>query len=321
MPTQEELKHLQSQTLERKVRLTQTRIAEWYLRHKGQVYVSFSGGKDSTVLLDLARRMYPDMEAVFVDTGLEYPEIREFVKTVDKVTTIRPKMQFKEVIERYGYPVIGKEVAQAIYEARSKPDGAQALKFKSDSEHSQKYGGRYDLSKWRYLLESDIPISHMCCNVMKKKPFSDFGRKSGKKPIVGTMAEESQLRRTKWLRTGCNGFDGKNPQSNPMSFWTEQDVLNYINRFNTPYASVYGEIVPESDFMGQIAMDGVPMDLMTTGCRRTGCMFCMFGAHLEKEPNRFQKMKVTHPKQYDYCMREENGLGLGKVLDFIGVKY
>jgi len=50
-------------------------------------------------------------------------------------------------------------------------------------------------------------------------------------------------------------------------------------------------------------------------------MFCMFGVHLEKEPNRFQRMKEAHPKQYDYCMREKNGLGLAKVLDFIDVKY
>jgi 3'-phosphoadenosine 5'-phosphosulfate sulfotransferase (PAPS reductase)/FAD synthetase len=321
MPTNEELKFLQSQSLERKVRITQTRIIEWYLHWKGQVYISFSGGKDSTVLLDIARRMYPDIEAVFVDTGLEYPEIREFVKTFENVTIVRPKMQFKGVVEKYGYPVIGKEVAQAIYEARNKPNGAQALKFKPGTEHSKKYGPRYDLSKWKYLLESDIPISHYCCNVMKKNPARDFEKRTGKKPIVGTMAEESMLRRNGWLKTGCNSFSNKRPQSKPMSFWTEQDVLRYIKQFSIPYASVYGDIVPKSEFIGQLAMDGVPTDLMTTGCQRTGCMFCMFGVHLEKEPNRFQMMKLTHPKQYDYCIREKNGLGLGKVLDFIKVNY
>ena len=59
-------------------------------------------------------------------------------------------------------------------------------------------------------------------------------------------------------------------------------------------------------------------ELYTTGVNRTGCMFCMFGVQLEKEPNRFQKMKETHPKQYDYCM---NKLGLSKVLDFMGINY
>ena len=58
--------------------------------------------------------------------------------------------------------------------------------------------------------------------------------------------------------------------------------------------------------------------LTTTGAKRTGCMFCMFGVHLEKEPNRFQRMALTHPKQYDFCIHK---LGCGKVLDFLGVPY
>ena len=73
---------------------------------------------DSTVLLDLARRAFPDIPAVFVDTGLEYPEIRDFVKSIPKVTWLRPEIPFPRVIETYGYPVISKEVAHRIYYAR-----------------------------------------------------------------------------------------------------------------------------------------------------------------------------------------------------------
>lgn len=65
-------------------------------------YISFSGGKDSTVLLHLVRKLYPEIEAVFVDTGLEYPEIKQFVKSIDNVTILRPKMMFNEVINKYG---------------------------------------------------------------------------------------------------------------------------------------------------------------------------------------------------------------------------
>lgn len=186
-----------------------------------------------------------------------------------------------------------------------------------------KEGGKsqFNVEKYKYLLDAPFKISDKCCNVMKKNPARDFEKRTGKKPIIGTMTEESKLRQIGWLKTGCNSFGSKKPQSKPMSFWTEQDVLHYIKQFNIPYASVYGDIVPKSEFAGQLTMDGVPTDLMTTGCQRTGCMFCMFGVHLEKEPNRFQMMKSTHPKQYDYCIREENGLELGKVLDFIGVKY
>lgn len=97
-----------------------------------------------------------------------------------------------------------------------------------------------------------------------------------------------------------------------MSFWTEQDVLQYIKQFNIEYASVYGDII--EDKKGK---------LYTTKCERTGCVFCGFGCHLEKEPNRFQRLKHTHPKLWEYCMKpmSEGGLGMKEPLDFLGVKY
>lgn len=91
--------------------MTQEKIIEWYHHYDGKVSVSWSAGKDSTVVLDLARRAFPDIPAVFVDTGLEYPEIREFAKSVPNVTWLRPELPFTKVIERYGYPVISKDVA------------------------------------------------------------------------------------------------------------------------------------------------------------------------------------------------------------------
>ena len=116
--TRQDLSVMQAWPLERKIRVTQAKIIEWYHHYGGKVAVSFSGGKDSTVLLDLARRAFPDIPAVFVDTGLEYPEIREFVKTVPNVTWLRPEMPFSKVISEYGYPVVSKDVARRIRYAR-----------------------------------------------------------------------------------------------------------------------------------------------------------------------------------------------------------
>ena len=112
------------------------------------------------------------------------------------------------------------------------------------------------------------------------------------------------------MQDGCNSFKSGG-QSKPMSFWREQDVLQYLSLTGIPYCSVYGDIVKEGE------------KFKTTGEDRTGCMFCMYGAHIEKEPNRFQRMKETHPKQWEYCMKpvEDGGLGLAAVLDYIGVKY
>ena len=114
----ERLKELQSLPLERKIQITQTRIIEWYQHYDGKVCVSFSGGKDSTVLLHIARQLYPGIPAVFSNTGLEYAAIQRFVKTYDNVDIIVPQMRFDEVISTYGYPLIGKEVAEAIHYAR-----------------------------------------------------------------------------------------------------------------------------------------------------------------------------------------------------------
>lgn len=112
--TRQDLSVMQAWPLERKIRVTQAKIIEWYHHYGGKVAVSFSGGKDSTVLLDLARRAFPDIPAVFVDTGLEYPEIREFVKTVPNVTWLRPERPFSKVISEYGYPVVSKDVARRV---------------------------------------------------------------------------------------------------------------------------------------------------------------------------------------------------------------
>ena len=169
----------------------------------------------------------------------------------------------------------------------------------------------FNCEKWKFLLNAPFNCSDQCCNVMKKTPAKLFERASGKKPILGLMASESTKRRRDYLTTGCNAFDKKNPQSQPMGFWTEQDVLQYLHNFQISYASIYGDIIVDAQGTYQ-----------TTGETRTGCMFCGYGCHLEKEPNRFQRMKLSHLKQWEYCMKpiDEGGLGMKEVLEYIHVK-
>lgn len=114
-----DLHQMQSMPLSIKVRMTENRVRGWVEEYGTDgVYVSFSGGKDSTVLLDIARKLYPDVLAVYVDTGLEYPEIREFVKSFDNVEWLKPKKNFRQVITEYGYPFISKEVSDKVAGAR-----------------------------------------------------------------------------------------------------------------------------------------------------------------------------------------------------------
>lgn len=338
--TKNELAQMQSLPLNIKIQMTKRRIREWYEFWDGQVYVSFSGGKDSTVLLHMVRELYPDVEAVFVNTGLEYPEIQKFVKTFDNVTILRPEMRFDEVIKKYGYPIISKEISECVYQGRL------ALKNNCKIYQLQKLMGTakdkngnksiFNAEKYRPLLYTDFVCGSYCCNTMKKKPVKLYTKKTGKKPMIAQMACESRLRERYWLANGCNGFQMKKPVSNPMSFWTEQDVLQYIKDFKIPIASVYGDVVftEEPDQMRIDFADGLPCGkLCTTGCNRTGCMFCAFGAHLEKGETRFQRLKRTHPKQYAYCIGggaydedgiwkpNKDGLGMGHVFDELNKIY
>jgi len=286
-----ELKQKQSLPLEQKVALSKQRIREWYDHWKGDVYIAFSGGKDSTVLLDMVRDIDETIPAVFCDTGLEYPEIREFVKSVDNVEWLKPEMNFKRVIEKYGYPVISKEQSKYIHEWRNAKEDSKI----KDVRWNGKNGGFKISEKWKKLAMSDIPVSHLCCKIMKKKPFRKYEKSTGRKPYIGLLAQDSNQRMTQYLNKGCNTFDTKNPSSKPMGFWLENNIWEYIKSHEMRYCSIYDK-----------------------GWDRTGCMFCMFGVHLEPEPNRFQRMKQTHPKLWDYCIHQ---CGVGKVLDYVGVNY
>ena len=300
-----QLRQMQSLPLEVKIIKTQLRIKEWYEAWEGNVYVSFSGGKDSTVLLKLVRELYPDVPAVFIDTGLEYPEIIKFVKTKENVVWLKPKMTFNKVVEKYGYPVIGKDVATQVEYARKGSQWAiRNLNGLNKDGSVSAFKQRY--LKYKYLVDAPFKISSSCCGVMKKGPAKKYEKESKNKAFIGTMAGDSSLRKTEYLKVGCNAFNNKRPRSTPMGFWTENDVLDYLKKFNEPYATIYGDIVTTS------------RGYVTTGAKGTGCMWCMFGEHLEKGENKFQKMSRTHPKQYDYCI---NKMGLGEVLDYIGVDY
>lgn len=188
----------------------------------------------------------------------------------------------------------------------------------------------YNLEKWKPLIDLPFKISNKCCSIMKKNPIHKFIKESGLKPMTGQMACESRLRMQQWLRNGCNGFEMKSPISNPMSFWTEQDVLAYAKKYNVKIPSVYGTII-DCDENNQPMMCGCGKKLCTTGCDRTGCVYCGYGCHLEKE-SRFLKLKKTHPRLYEYCIGggewvdglwqpTPKGLGFGYVFDRLNEIY
>lgn len=350
--TKEAAKSLLALDLEDKVITSYEKLDEWYTAWNGQCYVSFSGGKDSTVLSYLAARYLSSfrtppwpLNLVFVNTGLEYPEIqkfvneyadwlrREFARVTVNLHRLRPKMNIRQVVEKYGYSIVSKEVANCVWLARKSGNGTRMARLRGELLDSDGNPSSYNCEKWGFLLDAPFLVSSECCRIMKKNTAHRYEGRENEKPIVATMADEGRQRFQKWMATGCNAFEGKRPMGKPMSFWTEQDVLRFILEHQIPYASVYGDIVASD---GENDYDATLTDckLHCTGCQRTGCVFCGFGAHLEKGENRFERMKHTHPKHYEFCVGggaydpvdglwkpTEKGLGYARVLDYIGVRY
>ena len=304
-----DLKQMQSLSLESKVAMSIRRIIDWYEFYEGNVFVSISGGKDSTVLAHLVKSIYPDVPLVFINTGLEYNSIRQKAEKEADITLF-PKKSFAQVVTDYGYPVISKEISLKVTRIQHKPDSAYLKYF----DGSEKGKSNFDHSNYAWLLNAPFRISHECCDKIKKNPAYDYAKKSNKKPFIGTLAEESFLRKKEWNKHGCNAFDKAHPSSQPLSFWTEQDILKYIKINNLPLAEVYGEIEEENEIFS------------TTGESRTGCVFCLFG--IGADPQRFVRLKNNEPKKYDYIMRggkfdetgmwiPDNGLGFKFVIDWL----
>ena len=309
--TTEDLKTMQAWPSWKKIQVTQAKIIEWYTRYDGMVNISISGGKDSSCLLDLARRCFPDIEAVYVNIGLDFPSVRQLAMSTPNVTVLKPEKRFDEIVKEYGWCYPNKETAHTIYYARKGSKWAleRMQGINRDGTPSKYRQSHY--ARWAHLVDCEYTISSRCCEFMKERPLEKYRKESGKQPIIGVMASESERRKQAWLKTGCNNFNSKKPVSKPLSAWTEQDILTYIRDYKIPIASEYGDIIEDS---GDIIEDSKGK-LRTTGEKRTGCVFCPTGVHLDKI-NRFQRMAQTHPKLHNYCM---NSLGLGEFLDFIGV--
>lgn len=270
-----------------------------------KAYVSRSGGKDSDVLGHIVKEMGLDLENVFINTGLEDRSVRKHGEEVaDKVK--RPNMPPQQVLTKYGYPVVSKDVAQCIYElqnARDTGNNKYSYRMKKLNGELRKKNGelsQFNIPQWKFLLYAPFRISHMCCDESKKKPAREYEKETGNMAIIGTMAGESRNRESKWYKSGCNAFELERPTSQPLSFWTEQDILQYIVTRKLVIAKAYGNVI----------YDG--KEYKTTGNDRTGCVFCLFGITRDKE--RIAKLQIRDPQLADYVLRGW-GVWQGRLLE------
>ena len=276
-------------------------VIEAFIAGTGKVpCVSYSGGKDSTVLLDLARRYVDrDMKAVFCNTGNEYPEIIRFVRETENVTIIHPEYTVRQVLEKYGFPLISKEQAQGIRQAKT-TSSEKLLNIRlHGTDKDRRWTSGKIADRWQYLIAEPFMISEKCCDCLKKRPLARYVKQTGETSIIGTMAGESRLRAQQYIRRGgCNSFSETGPASHPLSIWTDEDVWNYIRLFDVPYCELYDK-----------------------GHARTGCMVCGFGAQYETGCSRFELLYEQHPRAYRIFMGyTNNGVTYREALLRAGVR-
>lgn len=286
----ETLESLRSMPLEAKIIQTKFLIRQAVTTFgKDKCYISYSGGKDSTVLSHIAKQLYPDILHLFANTTNEYPETLKHIKWEKEengtnIITVIPKdskgvvWNFKKVVDEYGYPMYSKRVSNAI---RTYQHALSERTKQNSIDYINRNFKKYEKYK-------ELPISDKCCDKLKKEPLRRKAKELGMECVIlGILADESYQREKAWLEHGCNVFyKFKDNQSKPLSFWTEADILEYIEKYNVR--------IPE---------------LYNMGYTRNGCMYCGFGVQLEPpETNRFKRLAQTHPLQYSYFIQNFGNL-------------
>lgn len=276
-----ELRRLQAKPYEWKVEHAKDVIRE-FVEHEGEshVYVSFSGGKDSLVLLHLVRSIYPDVPAVFANTGIEFPEQVKFVRTFPNITEVYPIKHFPKILKEDGIVFPSKEVAMYIKAAKGGATYAvNGLKGLDKDGKENRYKARF--KKWAYLMDCCVKISPDCCKLMNEDPMHNYEKQTGRMPFIGTRAQESFRRSVGWMKSGCNSFSENRHKSTPLSLWLEYDVFRYIKENSIIVSPMYSR----------------------EGMNRTGCMFCPVPiAH--GDTTNITYAKEHHRKLYDTIMKK-----------------
>lgn len=310
----ESLQSKQSWTLEQKLFHFFETLDLYYHALNGKVYLAFSGGKDSTVMQFFADKWcdmmgYEKIQLVFNNTTNEYSEILEFVKSYgDRVTWLRPKITFAQSLLKNGYPLVSKENSQKISEAKNtKSEKLRNIRINGVKRISKNTGKEYISGKisekWKYLVYEDVELTSKCCDVLKKEPVIRFEKQTGLSAIIGTMADESNLRKQQYYIKGtCNTFGLRN-KSKPLSIFTEEDIWQLIDKYNIEICPIYYDM----EIDGEIVK----------GEHRTGCAYCGFGLQFEDpKDNKFTRLSKREPKRYTSIMDK---LGYRKALSHINI--
>lgn len=311
--SREQFKNYINLDLNEKIEISKEIIEEFYenvnKNSDEKIYIASSFGKDSVVLIDLVREIYPEIPIIHSDTGLELKGVYETKKLYDNVLTVHPLKEMDEIIKEYGYILpIGKRKTTTLRRARD-----FIKKEKYDNVSFKKLAGKGKFGKGSLFNEESalkyivcpFKISEKCDELLKQKPLSQFAKKNGYKYYYRGITYDESIRRKSILMK--KGFNNMESNSSPLGHWNTSEILEYISAKKISYGDYYGEIIKKEDGTYD-----------TTLFKRNGCYCCPCGSHLEKEPNRYQLLYYYDNNAWQHTINE---LGFGKVLDYFEIPY
>ena len=332
----------QKQDYNFKVEYARIRAWEFYeeaAKRELNVHVSV-GGLDSITLFLFLKSIGINAPGISV-SNLEDKSIREIHKQLGIECLKSAKKSDgtywtkAKIIQEFGFPVLSKEIAGKIETLANPTDKNKTVRHAIITGETGAYGGyqknsRMKMSqKWLELfggyenenegVNYQIPpfkVSSKCCYYLKEKPCDDWAKEHNSVPYLGLMASEGGRREKSLMINGCNYFGKTTVRSAPFAIFNRQDILQLALDLKVPIPEIYGTIERKEDGT-----------LFTTKAQRTGCSMCGFGIHLEKRPHRFDILKESNQKEWEYwmykCCTDDSGnqYGWASVLDYIGVSY
>lgn len=282
------LKQRQSLPLEQKIAKSIKTTEIFFDITDGNCYASTSGADSCVLDWIISKTCYDkEIERVSVAGAEPVENIKLLSKRGD--TLLKCTTDKKQIITDWGYPMINKSQAMCISRYHR---GDEIVKDKRLNGYIGRNGklitdGKIS-NKYKELIHAPFEVSEKCCDKFKKKPLKNYVKQNKKYAITGELAEESRNREIQYLKHGCILNSESKTKCTPLGFWTKQDILECIKKYNIEVSELYGEVIEENGI------------LKFSGEQRTGCDICGFG--LLYDLDRLKRFKERHPKQYNYMM-------------------
>lgn len=250
--------------------------------------ISFSGGKDSTVLSKLIDIAIPnnDIPRVFINTGIEYKAIVDFVhekmKKDKRFIEIKPSMPLSMIFRKYGYPFKSKEHSQLVHLFQQNGHSKTTLRYYDPPENRKRFGCPKVL-KYQFEEGTQLKISDKCCAKLKKEPFSKWQEENCKPyKMTGERLSEGGLRAS---HKGCLVIDknSKLKKFKPLNPVTSEWIEWFINEYQVELCKLYDD----------------PYNF-----KRTGCLGCPFNIKLQDTLDTLEKTLPLEKKKAEAIWKE-----------------